>query len=189
MSNRILPLRTVTSDLLPPDQNAWHVELSAPARSTMTDFRERNMVTVAGSAQIDAALEVMKHAHTRSAFVTHSDGSICGFVTAYDISGSKPMLHMQSVGCTYLTCSRDDILVSDVMEPVANWQVLDMAAVESATVRDILDTLSSAGRTHLVVVETGAGQAPRLRGAFSAAKLLRLSESSRKLLPRNSLAP
>ena len=183
MSNRILTLRPGAANLLAPDQNAWHVDLSAPALSVMTDFHERSMVTVTSTTPLDAALEVMKHARTRSAFVLDdSRTKIAGFITSYDISGEKPMLHMQNVGCSYLTCSRDDILVGDIMDRVENWQVLDMTDVASATVRNILDTLSTAGRTHLVVVENVTGHGLRLRGAFSAAKLLRLSEESRKRL-------
>ncbi len=149
----------------------------------MTDFHERNMVTVGASTQVDAALEIMMHARTRSAFVLDDERKrILGFVTAYDITGEKPMLHMQAVGCAYLTCSRTEVLVSDVMDRIENWQALDMKDVESATVRTILDTLSKSGRTHLVVIESAGAENPRLRGAFSAAKLLRLSEDSRKRL-------
>ena|SRR5688572_28000515 len=184
MSNRPLALKAIAASLLPPDQNGWHVELTAPAESVMTDFQERNIVTVHAATQIDQALEVMKHAHTRSAFVVDKDSlSIVGFITAYDITGEKPMLHLQLVGCTHRTCSRDDVLVGDIMDPVEKWRVLDMKDVQSATVQAVLDTLSQAGKTHLPVVEN-AGDYQRLRGAFSAAKLLRLSEESRKRLAR-----
>lgn len=176
-----LALKTVNQQLLPPVQGAWHVDLSAPARSVMTDFNERSMVTVNDSTQVDAALDMMRHAQTRSAFVVDGKRTrVLGFVTAYDISGEKPMLHLQSVGCTHLTCSRDDVRVSDIMDRVEDWQVLDMRDVESANVRTILETMSKAGRTHLAAIETVPGQQSRLRGAFSAAKLLRLTENSRK---------
>lgn len=177
----ILALKTLNAQLLPPVKGAWQVDLSEPARSVMTDFNERGMVTVNDSTQVDAALEMMRHAQTRSAFVVNAEETrVLGFVTAYDICGEKPMLHLQSVGCTHLTCSRDDVRVSDIMDRVENWPVLEMRDVEAANVRTILDTLSKAGRTHLAVIETVAGQEPRLRGAFSAAKLLRLTENSRK---------
>lgn len=99
----------------------------------MTDFHERNMVTVTGTTLLDAALEVMKHARTRSAFVLDdSRTKIAGFITSCDISGEKPMLHMQNVGCSYLTCSRDDIVVSDIMDPVESRKRLGDGAKPTA---------------------------------------------------------
>lgn len=180
---RILSLKPLGSaNVLPPQNGQWNVELTAPARSVMTDFTERSMVTVSESTQVDAALEIMKHARTRSAFVVDSEGRLLGFLTAYDVLGEKPMLHLQSVGCTKELCSRDDVLVRDVMEPISKWQVIDLADIEGADVRTVLDTLTKSGRTHLPVIETVAGGGTQLRGAFSASKLLRLTEQSRKRL-------
>lgn len=182
MNKPALALKPVGTNLLLPKQGHWAVELTAPASSVMTDFNERNMVTVSATTPIDDALEVMKHARTRSAFVLDAEGKhVIGFITAYDVLGEKPMLHLQEVGCTHLTCSRDDVQVQHIMDPVERWQVMEMTDVAAASVRGVLDTLSAAGRTHIAVVESD-GQGRRLRGAFSSAKLLRLTEEARKRL-------
>ncbi len=55
--------------LATPRNGQWRVELGDPARSVMTDFHDRGMVTLAASLQVDAAVEAMKHAGVRSAFV------------------------------------------------------------------------------------------------------------------------
>ncbi len=178
---QLLELKPLNRDLLAPDGGNWQVELAAPAKTVMTDFRERHMVSVETTAQVDVALEVMKHAHTRSAFVVDAKTSrVVGFITAYDIMGEKPMRYLQAVGCTHRTCSRDDVHVADIMQPMGQWRVLHMAEVERASVGGVLDTLHQAGCTHLCVVESADGAELRLRGVFSAAKLLRLTEASRQ---------
>ncbi|MBK6337222.1 MAG: CBS domain-containing protein [Betaproteobacteria bacterium] len=63
----------------------------------MTDFRERSAISVREHSAIDAALEHMKHAGVRSAFVLDRDGQkVLGMITAYDIQG----------GSRCATCSR-----------------------------------------------------------------------------------
>lgn len=82
------------------------------------------------------------------------------------------MRYLQSLGCTHTTCTRDDVLVRDIMVPVAVWQVLDFAAVNHATVGHIVSTFKAAGRRHLVVVETADdGKTASVRGLFSATRL------------------
>jgi CBS domain-containing protein len=180
--NPPLHLEQLRSGLAAPRTGEWRVELKDPARSVMTDFNERGIVTVEGKLQVDAALEVMKHAGVRSAFVLDDDRRrVRGLITAYDVMGEKPLRHLQSVGCTHLTCSRDDVLVEDIMERAEGWPVARLEDVESATVASMLDVFQRTGRTHIAVVESAEGKEPCLRGVFSAAKILRLTEESRKM--------
>ncbi len=154
----------------------WRVELSDPARSVMTDFNERSVVRVPPNQQVDDALEVMRHAGVRSAFVIDAgQDTVLGLITAYDIMGEKPIRHLQTVGG-----AREDVVVADIMDPAESWQVTHLAAIDQATVGMLLDTFAKLGRTHLPVVE-GEGASLRLRGVFSAAKVLRLTESARRI--------
>jgi CBS domain-containing protein len=175
-----LVLHALTTGLGVPDSADWQADLTDPARSVMTDFHERSMVVVDGERQIDDALDVMKHAGVRSAFVL--DGLhtvVVGLVTAYDILGEKPLRHLHSIGCRPFGSSRRDVVVADIMEPVETWKVVRLADVDAATVGCVLDAFKRTGRTHLPVVEGALGEAPRLRGVFSAAKLMRLTEETR----------
>ncbi len=174
--NRPLQLKTIQNTRLGvPGSDPWHVALSDPALSVMTDFHERSAITVDARSPIDAALEHMKHAGVRAALaVDQPDGRVVGMITAYDILGEKPTRHLESIGCTQLTCSRDEVLVADIMEPVDQWQVVDIREVEQATVEAILETFRICGRSHLAVVQTWADGGERLRGLFSAAKIGRL---------------
>jgi CBS domain-containing protein len=174
-----LPLSPLLTTLAAPHPGAWHVRLQDPARSVMTDFHERGMVTVPSTLQVDAALEVMKHAGVRSAFVLDEGRtSILGLITAFDIMGEKPLRHLRLVGC-----ARDEVLVSDIMDRAGGWEVARIEDVEGAQVSGVIEAFERLGRTHLAVVESDPDptRGPRLRGLFSAAKLLRLTEEARRV--------
>lgn len=179
-------LRQLCSTPHAPRFDSWHVGLDEPAQTVMTDFTQRNMVTVDGALPVDAALEIMRHAGVRSAFVLDAGRErVLGLITAYDIMGEKPMRHLQSIGCTHLTCTRDDVKVADIMQRAEEWFVASLEDVQGATVGSMLDALQKSGGTHLPVMETPPGREPFLRGVFSYAKLKRLTEESR----RDSAAP
>lgn len=173
-------LEQLGSGIDAPRSGTWQVKLDAPARSVMTDFCERNLVTVDGKIPVDAALEVMKHAGVRSAFVLDDRRErVLGLITAHDIMGEKPIRHLQAIGCTHRTCTRDDVKVEDIMDRAEAWHVVRLEHLEDATVGSLLDAFHRAGRTHLPVIEAPGGAAPRLRGVFSRAKLQRLTQDSR----------
>jgi CBS domain-containing protein len=177
MPVKSLELFPLESNLAAPKSGSWHVRLEDPARTVMTDFNEHGLVTVAASIQVDAALDVMKHAGVRSAFVLDdARTSILGSITAYDIMGEKPIRHLQLTGG-----SREEVLVADIMDRAGDWQVARLEDVDRAQVSAVLDIFQRIGRTHLAVVEQEPGKGPRLRGVFSAAKLLRLTEQARRL--------
>lgn len=141
----------------------------------MTDFTDTGLISVPSTMKIDAALEVMRIAGVRSAFVLSEDkGLVLGLVTAYDILGEKPIRFLQAS-----RASHDDVLVQDIMDRSADWLVANFADLEHATVQTLLDLFKKTGRTHITVVEEVEGKQPRLRGVFSAAKLLRLTRHAR----------
>jgi CBS domain-containing protein len=165
-----LELASLTGELAPPQTGAWHVKLSDPARSVMTDFNEHALVSVRRDDAIDAALEHMRHAGVRSAFVLDEPRTrVLGLITAYDIMGEKPLRTAQDA-----SLRRDEVLVRHLMESTLDWSVLRFEELERATVSDVLDAFKRSRRTHLPVVES-AGGAMRLRGVLSSAKLLRLT--------------
>ena len=144
------------------------------ALAVMTDLRQRSPVTVRHDLAIDAALAEMIRAGVRLVFVLDQAQRLVGLVSSYDIQGEKPLRFLQSLGCTHKTCRHDDVRVGDIMEPLGAWQVLALADVAHATVGDIVATLESSGRTHLVVVEPGQGPAQvTVRGLFSATQVSR----------------
>jgi hypothetical protein len=96
-----------------------------------------------------------------------------GSVTSYDIQGEKPIRYMQSVGCSHTTCAWRDVVVENIMEPLAQWQVLDHAYVTRLAIGDVAALMSNAARRYLVVTERLKDDDRRrqVRGLFSAARI------------------
>jgi CBS domain containing-hemolysin-like protein len=158
-----------------PGGDPWLVSRADSAHSVMTDFHERSAVVVPAESPIDSALEHLKHTGVRSAFVISSDKQhVRGMITAYDIQGDKPIRHLQSVDGNHRSYSRDDVLVQDIMETIEEWQVADMKDIERSSIEMVLKLFKETGRTHIAVIEKSDEHGARLRGMFSAAKIMRL---------------
>lgn len=174
----ILKLTLVANTRLPiPGVAPWRTDPQDPAISVMTDFRERGSVTVSENAKIDDALEHMKHIGVRCAF-TIDDWSrvVVGLITAYDITGEKPIRYMQLAAIP-----RREVLVRDIMQRISEVRVADIQQIESATVAAVSDMFAERRLTHVPVMETSDTGEQRLRGLLSAAKV-------RRLLSRHELA-
>ena len=182
----ILPLTLVTNTCFQiPGLDPWHAEPQDPALTVMTDFRERASVTVPDTASIDEALEHMRHTGVRCAFAIDDRRSIVvGLITAYDITGEKPMQFMQSE-----SIPRREVLVRDLMQEISECPVADIKQIERATVAAVSNMFAKSQFTHVPVVETSETGEQRLRGLLSAAKVKRLlsrSESIRHDMARDT---
>lgn len=166
-----MPLKTLSVRGLPvPGNDRWYADAGDPALSVMTDFRERASVVVPDAANIDAALEHMKHTGVRCAFAVDETARIVvGMITAYDISSEKPMRLMQSADTP-----RSEMRVKDLMQPIREWRVVDVRDIERARVGDLAQLFDETGLTHVAVMESMENGEPRLRGLLSAAKVRRL---------------
>jgi len=158
-----------------PGGEPWTVSESDPVQSVMTDFHERSAVVVSIDSPIEVALEHMKHAGVRAAFVLSNDKTFVeGMITAYDIQGEKPYRHLQNIDATHRSSSHDVVHVRDVMDKVSEWQVLEMKDVEKSTIGMAMSLFESVGKTHIVVIERSKDHGARMRGLLSAAKIRRL---------------
>lgn len=177
----VLKTSSHIQEILEPSNEPWQVQLKDPAVSVMTDFRIRAMFKVEPDETIDQALNKMKVAGLRMAFVKEKNSEkLLGAITSYDIMGEKPMRFLQSVGFSDRSVTHKDILVRDIMEHTKDWEVAEMRDVEKANVQSILEALQKHGRTHMPVLDIQEGKEPRLRGLFSSAQILRLTEISRQ---------
>jgi len=162
------PLTAISPGI--PGTETWHANPSDPAVTVMTDFRSRASVTVAATMSIDAALEHMKHAGVRCAFaIDEARRVVVGLITAYDISSEKPMRLLPAVGGR-----RDDVLVKDLMQPVAEWRALDFHDLEGASVAAVARVFEESQLTHIPVFESNGKGEQSLRGLLSAARIKRL---------------
>lgn len=172
---------TELSNILLPSNEPWQVELTDPAASVMTDFNVRALFKVSAEDTIDEALQKMKVAGLRIGFVVDgSSDKILGMITSYDIMGEKPMRYLQSVGFADRGVTHKDIKVKDIMEKVEDWVSVEMKNVDTVNVQALLDVFQKTGRTHLPVIDSHEGKEHHLRGLFSSAKVLRLTDFARR---------
>jgi hypothetical protein len=127
----MLSLTAVTNTSLQiPGLEPWYANPEDPALTVMTDFRERASVIVPDTALTDEALEHMRHTGVRCAFAIDDKWRVVvGLITAYDITGEKPMQYMQS-----RAIPRREVLVRDIMQKISECRVVDIKQVERATV-------------------------------------------------------
>jgi len=159
--------RVADTEFQIPGADPWYADPHDPALTVMTDFRERTSVTVSDTASIDAALEHMKHTGVRCAFaVDEPRRKVVGLTTAFDILSEKSMQSAHT--------PRREVLVRDLMLRIADWRILTVVDLESATVGSLLQLFDKSGLTHIPVMEAVDQGKYRLRGLLSAAKIRRL---------------
>ena len=180
----ILSLTGVTSTSLQiPGLEPWYADPQDPALTVMTDFRERASVIVPDTALIDEALEHMRHTGVRCAFAIDDRRRIVvGLITAYDITGEKPMQYMQS-----RAIPRREVLVRDIMQKISECRVVDIKQVERATVVAVSNMFAKNRLTHVPVMEMSETGEQRLRGLLSAAKVKRLLSRSESVRPNGTI--
>lgn len=155
------------------------LEATDPALNLLTDFRLTPAISVLATTQIDQALTQMICSRVRLLFVVDPVFSLLGAITSYDIQGEKPLRYLQSRDCRIGICSRDDILVQDIMAPVNEWRVVNYQQLINATIADLILTFQELGQRHLIVVEPMRGRnGQTVRGLISLTDLERALETS-----------
>lgn len=146
------------------------VGAESPAIEAMTDFLRVNVVHIESAASIVEANARMISRGVRMLIVSDADDRVEGLITARDILGEKPLQVAQARGC-----KRSELLVADLMTPVASVDTLFLNEVMNARVIDILNALKQLGRQHILVEDVDPENGlPRVRGLFSATHIGRL---------------
>lgn len=165
-SNIGFPMKTNT-------KNSLH-RLDDPALFLFTDFYLTPAISVLAVMQIDNALTKMIVSGLRLLFVVDSAFNILGSITSYDIQGERPLRYLQSRDCRIGICSRNDILVQDIMTPVQRWKVIKYGQLANATVANVVQTFKDLGQRHLIVVDSvNRRNGQILRGLISQTSLER----------------
>jgi len=171
-----LPLRHSQSSAadrysLPVPSEQAAVRLDSSAHEVMTDLRRVSAVTIDRNLSIDDASHAMKTHGVRALFVVDDTRQVTGIITSTDILGEKPMRFAQQRGIRH-----GEILVRDIMTPAERLEILDLDAVRSARVGDVIATLRLAGRQHALVVEMNDddnASARTICGIFSLTQIAR----------------
>ncbi len=160
------PLQPETTYHRPPQVLPELVKVNSPATEVMTDFTKVAAITMGPCATIENANQRMIASGVRLLFVTDQYNAVIGLITTTDINGDKPLKYLKEVGG-----KREDIFLRDIMTPQEELEVLHMVDVEKARVGDIIETLTSAGRQHALVVEFDDNKQQIIRGLFSTKQI------------------
>jgi len=151
----------------PDHMTVTHVKLTDPAITVMTDLKQVPAITVSSTEIIDEALKTMIDKAVRMLFVVDHKNEIIGLITTNDISGEKPVQFSSKSKIL-----RSDIKVNDIMVPVSKIDVVEIKQLANAKVGDIVETLKSVNRRHVLVVDHQGTQSERtIRGIFSMTKI------------------
>ena len=151
------------------------LDLNDPALNLLTDFYLTPAISALATTQIDNALTQMICSGVRLLFVVDAGFKLLGVVTSYDIQGEKPLRYLQSRDCRIGICSREDILVQDIMTPLHRWKVINYDQLIHATVANVVLTFKELGQRHLIVVDGVKGHSGGqvVRGLISLSTLER----------------
>jgi CBS domain-containing protein len=170
--NAVLPTFRLQSGMSIAQAEPWQtqpVTLDSPAMSVMTDLSRVKAATVHPATLLRQAEQAMIYLGVRMLFVVSEMPSIEGLVTANDLHGDRQMrlVHERALHWAELT-------VADVMTELSMLDAIPVEAMRTASVGDVVATLTRIGRDHLLVCETGKDSSPgRVRGVISRTQVER----------------
>lgn len=133
----------------------------------MTDLCHVGAAYIHPDNNVREAEQQMKEQGTRMLFVVSRLPGVDGIVTWGMMHGLRAMQVVQAQRLRH-----EEIRVADVMSPLHDLEVVDYAAMQRATVRDVDEALHRCGCTHLLVAEAAtSGHGIRIRGVISLNRL------------------
>ncbi len=130
-------------------QRTENILLTDDATLVMTDLTKAASYSIKATASVIKANDNMIACGVRLLFVTEENGNLVGLITATDLLGEKPLQYITEHGGT-----RDDIIVKDIMTVKDALQALHLNDVTNANVGDIIETMKTCHRQHMLVIKT-----------------------------------
>jgi len=155
------------------------IALEDAAYSVMTDFNHIRPFSTSGDANIEQINNKMIACGVRLLFVAEQDEVLLGLVTYNDIFGEKPLQYMQEHGG-----KREEILARDIMTPHDQLEVLQLSDILTARVGDIVETIKSSGRQHILVCENQPDGSHVITGLFSSTQIENRLQIKIEMSPR-----
>jgi CBS-domain-containing membrane protein len=134
----------------------------------MTDLSKIGVVVMRPDIPMNRANAKMIKYGVRMLLVLDYNEQMAGLLTASDVLGEKPISHLQRMGGT-----NADILVSDIMTPLGELEVMHIQDVKHARVGNIVATLKQAHRQHTMVISEDANGHQTVCGLFSITQIAR----------------
>ena len=145
------------------------VTLDDDASVVLTDFRHIRPFSITASATIDETNNTMIAGGVRLLFVADTDGILQGLITYTDLFGEKPVQYIKDHGG-----SREEILAQDIMTPLLQLETLQRDDVDKAQVGDIVETVRTVGRQHILVTTVHEDGTQIITGIFSSTYIEKL---------------
>jgi hypothetical protein len=139
--------------------------LSERALSVFTDLRYSAIVTADHLDRLDETAELLLKSGVHMGFVSDVHGRIVGMVSAEQLGGERPLQRAMASNLRH-----DELSLEDVMTPLSDWAVIDVAELAHARVGDVVETLHATGQRYLFVTEA-VDDGVALRGLFSARRI------------------
>lgn len=177
-----LPTRRLASGSTLSQAEPWNsarVTLESPALAVMTDLTRVKAASTGPGTLLAQAEQLMIYQGVRMLFVVERMPQVLGLVTHTDLDGDRAMRIVQQRGLRH-----DEITVADVMTEAAALDAVEISAVRTASVSNVVASLKALGRHHLLVVdsvggtdsvagERAAAPGARIVGVFSRTQVAR----------------
>jgi predicted transcriptional regulator len=155
------------------------ISLEDPASSMMTDFNHIRPFATTADASIEQINNKMIACGVRLLFVAERDEVLLGLVTYNDIFGEKPLQYIQEHGG-----KREEITALDIMTPMSRLESLELSDILRSRVGDIIETMKTSGRQHVLVTEDQPDGRQVINGMFSSTQIEKRLKIQIELSPR-----
>jgi CBS domain-containing protein len=142
-----------------------NLDLNSPALEVFNDFTERTPLMLEQTTTVDEAIETMRRTHVKLYLVIDGRESLRGVITLADLLSVKVMRVAEATGLR-----RSDLAVSHVMVKRQDLHAIDLQALGSARIGDVLATMKSFGDQHVLVIDPDRKS---VRGIISAVDIAR----------------
>jgi CBS-domain-containing membrane protein len=144
------------------------VTLESPALEVMTDLTKVKAATIHPDQTLRQAEQTMIYQGVRMLFVVNEMPALEGLITSTDLHGERQMSLVHSRNLRF-----DEMRVVDVMSALSVLDAIGLDFMRIASVSNLIATLRSLGRNHLLVVQGTPGAAQQIRGVVSRAQIER----------------
>ena len=136
-----------SSDSLVWPEDFAEIDLHAPALTLLTDFHRHEPLVVNGDMHASEAERLLRQSHVGMKLVGSSRGEFIGTVSRDALSEAN---RIKRIAAGFEPA---DLRVRDMMTPRHQIQAIDLDALGSACVGDIVETLRFHGQRHCLVVD------------------------------------
>jgi CBS-domain-containing membrane protein len=148
---------------------SFAVTPESPALEVMTDLTKVKAATIHPDQTLRQAEQTMIYQGVRMLFVVNEMPALEGLITSTDLHSERQMSLVHSRHLRF-----DEMRVVDVMSALSVLDAISLESMRIATVSNLIATLRSLGRNHLLVVQASAPRAAQqVRGVVSRAQIER----------------